>query len=169
MAMECLQPVFAKCGEPWIDLFATFANRRLVKFVSPYPDPRAEWTDAMSMPWDVVPRVDGPLPRRSDPAVRRRSRPVDTRRLDGRQGDRQIYMRGNSPGHPESEESFQGSCQHDVKVPSGIFTSVWIPLVKIRGVKSSGMGLYMVEIFISWNRHLDHPRNSSTSPELKRL
>ena len=52
MAMESLRPVFAKWGEPWIDLFATFANRRLVKFVSPYPDPRAEWTDAMSMPWD---------------------------------------------------------------------------------------------------------------------
>ena len=52
MAMESLRPVFAKWGEPRIDLFATFANRRLVKFVSPYPDPRAEWTDAMSMPWD---------------------------------------------------------------------------------------------------------------------
>ena len=36
----------------------------------------------------VVPRVDGPLPRRSDPAVPRRSRPSDTRRLDGRRGDR---------------------------------------------------------------------------------
>ena len=36
----------------------------------------------------VVPTVDGPLPRRWDPAVRRRSRPADTRRLDGRQGDR---------------------------------------------------------------------------------
>ena len=49
--------------------------------------------------------------------------------------DCQIYMRGNSPGHPETEGSFQGSCQHDVKVPSGIFTaSVRIPLVKIRGV-----------------------------------
>ena len=52
MAMESLRPVFAKWGEPQIDMFATFANRRLVKFVSPYPDPRAEWTDAMSMPWD---------------------------------------------------------------------------------------------------------------------
>ena len=52
MAMASLQPVIAKWGEPQIDLFATFANRRLVKFVSPYPDPRAEWTDAMSMPWD---------------------------------------------------------------------------------------------------------------------
>ena len=51
--------------------------------------------------------------------------------------DRQIYMRGNSPGHPESEGSFQGSCQHDVKVPTGIFTtSVWISLVKICGVLS---------------------------------
>ena len=51
MAMERLRPVFAKWGEPRIDLFATVANRRLIKFVSPYPDPRAEWTDAMSMPW----------------------------------------------------------------------------------------------------------------------
>ena len=52
MAMESLRPVFAKWGEPQIDMFATCANRRLVKFVSPYPDPRAEWADAMSMPWD---------------------------------------------------------------------------------------------------------------------
>ena len=52
MAMECLRPVFAQLGEPQVDLFATFANRRLIKFVSPYPDPRAEWMDAMSVPWD---------------------------------------------------------------------------------------------------------------------
>ena len=52
MAMERLRPVFALWGEPQLDLFATYANRRLLKFVSPYPDPRAEWTDAMSMPWD---------------------------------------------------------------------------------------------------------------------
>ena len=52
MAMGRLRPVFAKWGEPRINLFVTFANRRLIKFVSPYPDPRAEWTDAMSMPWD---------------------------------------------------------------------------------------------------------------------
>ena len=61
MAMESLRPVFAKWGEPQIDMFATFANRRLVKFVSPYPDPRAEWTDAMSMPW--VGQGEGPLVR----------------------------------------------------------------------------------------------------------
>ena len=36
----------------------------------------------------MVPRADGPIPRRSDPAVRRRSRPTDTTRLDGRRGDR---------------------------------------------------------------------------------
>ena len=141
--------------------------------------PRAEWTDAMSMPWDygrdllvrvpviqdgptstaedrtvtrsggdfdrstatgsiMVPRVDGPIPRRSDSTVRRRSRPTDTRRLDRRRGDRERHFRpcGNSPGHPESKGSFEGSCQHDVKVPSGIFTTSvwWIPLVKIRGV-----------------------------------
>ena len=52
MTMERLWPMFAKWGEPQVDLFATFANRRLIKFVSPYLDPRAEWTDAMSMPWD---------------------------------------------------------------------------------------------------------------------
>ena len=134
MAMESLRPMFAKWGELWIDLFATFANRRLVKFVSAYPDPREVWTDAMSMPWDyrrdllvrvsviqdgpastaedrsvtrsggdfdrstatgsiMVPRVDGPIPRRSDSAVRRRSRPTDTRRLDGRRGDRERHFR----------------------------------------------------------------------------
>ena len=40
----------------------------------------------------VVPRVDGPLPRRSDPTVRRRSRPADKRRLDGRRGDRDSLL-----------------------------------------------------------------------------
>ena len=52
MAMECLRPVLAQLGEPQVDLFATFANRHLIKFASPYPDPRAEFTDAMSAPWD---------------------------------------------------------------------------------------------------------------------
>ena len=35
----------------------------------------------------VVSGVDGSVPRRSDPTVRRRSRPADSRRLDRRQGD----------------------------------------------------------------------------------
>ena len=52
MTMERLRPVFAEWGEPQVDLFATFGNRRLIKFSSPYPDLRAEFTDAMSVPWD---------------------------------------------------------------------------------------------------------------------
>ena len=40
----------------------------------------------------VVSRVDGSLPRRSDPAARRGSRPADTRRLDGRRGDRDLSL-----------------------------------------------------------------------------
>ena len=50
--MECLRPVFTKWCALQIDMFATSANRRLIKFVSPFPDPRAEWTDAMSTTWD---------------------------------------------------------------------------------------------------------------------
>ena len=52
MAMERLRPVFAQWGETQVDLFAMFTYRRLIKFASPYPDPRAEFTDAMSVPWD---------------------------------------------------------------------------------------------------------------------
>ena len=52
MAMERLGPLFAKWGEPRVDLFATFANRRLIRFALPYLDPRAEFTYAMSVPWD---------------------------------------------------------------------------------------------------------------------
>ena len=36
---------------------------------------------------------------------------------------RQIFTRGNSQGHSESQGSFQGSCQHDVKMPTRIFTT----------------------------------------------
>ena len=36
----------------------------------------------------MVPRADGPIPRRPDSAVRRRSRPADTRRVHGRGHDR---------------------------------------------------------------------------------
>ena len=182
MAMESLRPVFAKWGEPQIDMFATFANRRLVKFVSPYPEPRAEWTDAMSMPWDkergllyafppfkMVPQVlqkiaQSPgvqviLIAQLQPAASWFPELMDLSQEDPiplfvegqdlltqdvcmgggvtetRPSGRQIFTRGNSQGHSESERSFQGSCQHDVKMPTRIFTtSVWISLVKIRGV-----------------------------------
>ena len=44
----------------------------------------------------------------------------------------QIYTRGNSTGHPEGQGPFQGSCAHDVKVPSWLITpGLWIPLGKI--------------------------------------
>ena len=122
MAMESLRPVFAKWGEPRIDLFATFANRRLavsgpqgtvdrchvhalgqregppvrVPAIQDGPSSTAEDRSVTRSEGDFdrstatgnVPRVDESLPRRSDPAVRRRSRPADTRRLDRRRGDR---------------------------------------------------------------------------------
>ena len=89
----------------------------------------------------MVSGVDGSVPRRSDPAVRQWSRPADSRHFDRRQGDQDSSLqavkstRVETTGHPEGEGPFQGSCQHDVKVPTGIITpSVQIPLVKIRGV-----------------------------------
>jgi len=38
-------------GQPHLDLFATAANAKLPTFVSPYPDPRAWDTDALSLSW----------------------------------------------------------------------------------------------------------------------
>ena len=40
----------------------------------------------------MVPRVDGPIPRRPDSAVRGRSRPADTRRVHGRGHDRDLSL-----------------------------------------------------------------------------
>ena len=182
MAMESLRPVFAKWGKPQIDMFATFANRRLVKFVSPYPDPRVEWTDAMSMPWDkergllyafppfkMVPQVlqkiaQSPgvqviLIAQLQPAASWFPELMDLSQEDpiplfvegqdlltqdvcmGGGVTETRHFRPSSlhawklSGHSESERSFQGSCQHDVKMPTRIFTtSVWISLVKICGV-----------------------------------
>ena len=48
---DLLQPVFGRWGRPWIDLFATFANKKCPKFVSPFPDPRGAFIDALSIPW----------------------------------------------------------------------------------------------------------------------
>ena len=70
----------------------------------------------------MVSRVDGSVPRGSNPAVCRGSRSADSRRPDRRRRlvttGRQIYTCGNSTGHPEGQGPFQGSCSHDVKVPS---------------------------------------------------
>ncbi len=38
-------------GTPMVDLFATSSNNKLPVFVSPFPDPMALQTDAMSIPW----------------------------------------------------------------------------------------------------------------------
>ena len=38
-------------GNPKIDLFTTRLNRRLVRFVSPVPDPLAYAVDAIPVPW----------------------------------------------------------------------------------------------------------------------
>ena len=48
---QLLHPVFSAWGTPVIDLFATFANRKLPVFASPFPDQRAKYVDAMSVPW----------------------------------------------------------------------------------------------------------------------
>ena len=87
----------------------------------------------------MVSRVDGSVSGRSNPAVRRGSNTVESRRCDRRRGDKrlvttspQIYTHGNSTGHPEGQGPFQGSCSHDVKVPSWLITpGVWISLGKI--------------------------------------
>ena len=81
MAMESLRPGFAKWGEPKIDMFATFANRRLVKFVSPYPDPRVEWTDALGQgegPLVRLPAIqDGPASSAEDRSITRTAGDTD--------------------------------------------------------------------------------------------
>ena len=46
-----LQPVFSTWGTPAIDMFATYSNKRLPTFVSPFPDDRALHVDAMSIHW----------------------------------------------------------------------------------------------------------------------
>ena len=51
MAMERLLPVFARWGQPQVDLFDTYTDRLLLNFVSPYPNHRALFKDAISAPW----------------------------------------------------------------------------------------------------------------------
>ena len=49
-----LEPVFLQWGTPQVDLFATFFNRKVDQFVSPYPDPRALHVDALSISWQAM-------------------------------------------------------------------------------------------------------------------
>ena len=45
----------SKMGGARIHLFATRLNKQLLIYVSPFPDPQAFDTDALSMDWDILP------------------------------------------------------------------------------------------------------------------
>ena len=49
---ELLRPIFSHWGQPWIDVFATFNNKKCSQLVSPFPDPRAAFINALSIPWN---------------------------------------------------------------------------------------------------------------------
>lgn len=49
---DVAQDLFARWGQPNLDLFATRYNRKCLVFVSPVPDPLALETDALSMDWE---------------------------------------------------------------------------------------------------------------------
>ena len=66
---QLLHPVFSAWGTPVIDLFATFANRKLPVFASPFPDQRAKYVDAMSVPWSGMGMVYAFPPFKMLPAV----------------------------------------------------------------------------------------------------
>ena len=48
---QLLHPVLSSWEIAVIDLFVTFANRKLPVLTSPFPDPRAKYVDAMPIPW----------------------------------------------------------------------------------------------------------------------
>ena len=66
---QLLHPVFSAWGTPVIDLFATFANRKLPVFASPFLDQRAKYVDAMSVPWSGMGMVYAFPPFKMLPAV----------------------------------------------------------------------------------------------------
>ena len=89
MAMERLRPVFAKWGEPQVDLFVT-THQVCITISGPQGGVDRCHVHAMGQregPPARVPAIQD-VPRRSDPAVRRGSRPADSRRVDRRLGDR---------------------------------------------------------------------------------
>ena len=104
MAMERLRPVFAKWGEPQVDRCHVYAVGQRegppVRFPA-IQDGHSSCAEDRSVTRGqgdsdhstatgsvVVSGVDGSVPRRSDPVVRRGSRPADSRRFDRRRGDR---------------------------------------------------------------------------------
>ena len=66
---QLLRPVFSTWGTPVIHLFATFANRKLPIFPSPFPDQRTKYVDAMSVPWSGMGMVYAFPPFKMLPAV----------------------------------------------------------------------------------------------------
>ena len=51
LLQEVFQSICSRWHRPNIDLFATRFNNKLLKFVSPVPDPLATAVDALSLPW----------------------------------------------------------------------------------------------------------------------
>ena len=54
---ELLHHVFNNRGGPWIDLFVMVKNKKCTQFVSRFPDPRAAFIDALSVPWNWMDTV----------------------------------------------------------------------------------------------------------------
>jgi len=51
---EAANLLFVKWGTALVDLFATRDNKKCPTFVSPYPDPQAVGTDALSISWEGI-------------------------------------------------------------------------------------------------------------------
>ena len=49
--LDVVESIFQEWGRPSIDLFATRCNRRVARYVSPYPDAEAFAVDAMALSW----------------------------------------------------------------------------------------------------------------------
>ena len=114
----------------------------------------------------MVPRVDGPIPRRSDPAVRWRSRPTDTRRLDGRRGDREsslptvkstrvetLWVILRAKGHSREAANMMSRCLRESS--QQVYESHWSRFVAfcrtkrwhVFRVRSHHFSTYMMHIF----------------------
>ena len=110
----------------------------------------------------MVPRADGPIPRRSDPTVRRRSRPTDTRRLDGRRGDRDSSLPTvksscmetllRAKGHSREAANMMSRC---LRESSQVYESHWSRYVAfcrtkrwhVFRVRSHHFSTYMMHLF----------------------
>ena len=117
---------------------------------------------------------DGPIPRRSDPAVRRRSRPTDTRCLDGRRGDRDSSLptvkstRVETPraimrakGHSKEAANMMSRCL--LESSQQVYESHWSRFVAfcrmkrwhVFRVRSHHFSAYMMHLFKGWTTSID--------------